>query len=112
MIADAVRDASNRNDIVLDSFSGSGTTIIASAKVGRRGYAVELDPRYVDVGVKLWEKWSGGVARLAASGLTFAEVREERPSSSQEPGAVSEPDNSTLTVRLRTRPAAQGEQFQ
>jgi DNA modification methylase len=112
MIADAVRDASNRNDIVLDSFSGSGTTIIASAKVGRRGYAVELDPRYVDVGVKRWEKWSGGVARLAASGLTFAEVREERPSSSQEPGAVSEPDNSTLTVRLRTRPAAQGEQFQ
>jgi hypothetical protein len=78
MIADAIRDVTSRNDVVLDAFSGSGTTIIASAKVGRRGYAVELDPHYVDVGVRRWEQWSGEVARHAETGLTFAEMAEQR----------------------------------
>ncbi|WP_230533366.1 site-specific DNA-methyltransferase [Microvirga roseola] len=78
MIADAIRDVTSRNDIVLDSFSGSGTTIIACAKVGRRGYAMELDPHYVDVGVRRWEQWSGKVARDAETGLTFAEMAEQR----------------------------------
>jgi hypothetical protein len=78
MIADAIRDVTSRNDIVLDAFSGSGTTIIACAKVGRRGYAVELDPHYVDVGVRRWEQWSGEVARHAETGLTFAEMAEQR----------------------------------
>jgi tRNA/tmRNA/rRNA uracil-C5-methylase (TrmA/RlmC/RlmD family) len=63
---------------VFDAFSGSGTTIIACAKVGRRGYAVELDPHYVDVGVRRWEQWSGKVARHAETGLTFAEMAEQR----------------------------------
>jgi DNA modification methylase len=78
MIADAIRDVTSRNDIVLDAFSGSGTTIIACAKVGRRGYAVELDPHYVDVGMRRWEQWSGKVARHAETGLTFAEMAEQR----------------------------------
>jgi hypothetical protein len=78
MIADAIRDVTSRNDIVFDAFSGSGTTIIACAKVGRRGYAVELDPHYVDVGVRRWEQWSGGVARHAETGLTFADMAEQR----------------------------------
>jgi hypothetical protein len=78
LLAEAIRDVSNRGDIVLDSFSGSGSTIIAAAKTGRRGCAIELAPQYVDVGVRRWEKWSGGAARHAATGLTFDEVKEAR----------------------------------
>jgi hypothetical protein len=78
MIADAIRDVTSRNDIVLDAFSGSGTTIVACAKVGRRGYAVELDPHYVDIGLRRWEQWSGENAKHAETGLTFAEMAEQR----------------------------------
>ena len=65
MIADAIRDCSNPNDIVVDAFSGSGTAIIAAAKTGRRARVLELDPHYVDVAVKRWEDWSerGGPSR-------------------------------------------------
>lgn len=80
MIADAVRDVTQRNEIVLDAFSGSGTTIIACAKVGRRGYAAELDPHYVDVGVRRWESWAGRSARHASTGLSFGEMTELRGS--------------------------------
>jgi DNA modification methylase len=77
LVADAIRDCSNRNDVILDAFSGSGTTIIAAAKTGRRGYALELDPHYVDVAVKRWEAWSGEAAHHA-TGLTFAQLQEQR----------------------------------
>jgi hypothetical protein len=65
MIADAMRDVSDRNDIVIDPFCGSGTTIIAAEKTGRRAHTIELDPKYVDVAVWRWEKWSGKMARHA-----------------------------------------------
>jgi hypothetical protein len=81
LVADAIRDVTRRNDIVLDAFSGSGTTIMACAKVGRRGYAVELDPHYVDVAVRRWQDWSGCEARHAQTGLTFAETEEARRAS-------------------------------
>ncbi|WP_432449222.1 DNA-methyltransferase [Aliiroseovarius marinus] len=48
MIADAIRDVSGRGDIVLDIFGGSGSTLIAAEKTGRRGYLCELDPVYCD----------------------------------------------------------------
>ncbi|MGO4386767.1 site-specific DNA-methyltransferase [Microvirga sp. 2YAF29] len=105
MIADAIRDVTSRNAIVLDAFSGSGTTIIACAKVGRRGYAVELDPHYVDVGVRRWQQWSGEVARHAETGRTFAEIAEQRAASSDQrtgPQADSVTDPA-LTVRVRQR---------
>jgi tRNA/tmRNA/rRNA uracil-C5-methylase (TrmA/RlmC/RlmD family) len=73
MIADAIRDVSDRNDLVIDPFCGSGTTILAAAKTGRRAHTIELDPKYVDVAVRRWEKWSGKKAQHADSGLTFAE---------------------------------------
>ncbi len=78
LVADAIRDASNRNDIVLDAFSGSGTTIIAAAKTGRRARVIELDPRYVDVAIRRWETWSGTSARHVATGATFAELAATR----------------------------------
>lgn len=78
MVRDALLDCSARGDLVLDLFSGSGTTIVAAHQSGRRGAAIELDPRYVDTGVIRWQDFSGLEAVLAATGQTFREVRAER----------------------------------
>ena len=59
MVADAIRDCSSRNGPVLDVFSGSGTTIIAAERTGRRCYAMELDPLYVDVAIRRWQAETG-----------------------------------------------------
>ena len=59
MIADAILDCSARDDIVLDNFSGVGSTILAAEKVGRICYAIEIDPLYVDSAVKRREKYTG-----------------------------------------------------
>jgi DNA modification methylase len=66
LVADAIRDVSKRKGIVLDPFCGSGTTIIAAEKTGRRARAVELEPKYVDVAVCRWERYTG---RSGGSGV-------------------------------------------
>jgi DNA modification methylase len=58
-------------DIVLDSFGGSGTTLIAAEKNGRIARIMELDPKYVDVIVKRWEDFTGEKAVLEATGEPF-----------------------------------------
>ena len=58
----AIRNSSKRDDIVLDLFGGSGSTLIASDQLNRTCYTMELDPRYVDVIVKRWEKLTGNKA--------------------------------------------------
>src|SRR4051794_22732378 len=58
LVADAIKDVSKRKGIVLDPFGGSGTTIIAAEKTGRRARAIELDPKYVDVAVRRWERYT------------------------------------------------------
>ena len=73
MVADALLDCSKRNHVVLDAFLGSGTTLIAAERVGRICYALEIDPLYVDVAIRRWQAHSGGCARLAASGESFAQ---------------------------------------
>jgi hypothetical protein len=108
LLAEAIRDVSHRGDIVLDSFSGSGSTIIAAAKTGRRGYAIELDPRYVDVGVTRWQRWSGGTARHAETGQTFEEAKASRARELE--AAVAEvgtaPTDRVFSVRVRQRTRA------
>lgn len=74
MVADAIRDCSRRGGLVLDAFSGSGTTIMAAEQTGRRGRVIELDPRYVDVAIRRWQKTTGGKATLAGSGTTFDDI--------------------------------------
>jgi DNA modification methylase len=78
LVADAIMDCTARGDLVIDSFLGSGTTIIAAEKVGRRCYGIELDPLYVDVIVRRWQAYSGDKARHAETGRTFAEIETER----------------------------------
>ena len=55
MIADAIKDVSGRGEIVLDVFGGSGSTLIAAEKTGRRARLVELDPIYCDRILARWE---------------------------------------------------------
>ena len=70
----AVRNSSKTRDIVLDPFGGSGTTLIACEKSGRRARLMELDPKYVDVIVKRWQLFSGKQAKRASDGATFSEL--------------------------------------
>ena len=74
MVMDAIKDCSKPKGIILDSFSGSGTTLIAAAKTKRRGYVMELDPLYVDGAIRRWETLFKDEARHAETGLTFAEM--------------------------------------
>lgn len=65
-------------DIVLDLFGGSGTTLIAAHKHGRRCFMMEFDPVYVDVIVKRWQEFTGETATLQSTGDSFDMVREKR----------------------------------
>lgn len=63
-------------DLVLDSFGGSGTTLVAAEKNGRTALLMELDPRYCDVIVKRWQEFTGKQAIHAETGQPFAEVKD------------------------------------
>ena len=78
LVEDAIKDCTRREDIVLDAFSGSGTTIIAAERTGRRGYALELDPKYVDVAIERWQKLTGEKAIHDETGLTLADLKAWR----------------------------------
>jgi DNA modification methylase len=73
-----IENNSKRGDAIYEPFSGSGTTIIAAQMTGRRCFAVELNPEYVDLGVRRWQDFTGEEATLAATGETFAKVTARR----------------------------------
>ncbi len=75
LIEDVLLDCSQRNEIVLDAFLGSGSTLIAAEKTGRVCYGIELSPRYVDVAITRWQEWTGLEAVNAASGCTYNELK-------------------------------------
>jgi DNA modification methylase len=77
LIADAILDCSARGDIVLDAFLGSGTTVIAAERTGRRCYGLELDPAYVDTILRRWQALTGRSAHHAASGDSFDDLARE-----------------------------------
>src|SRR5438132_7656540 len=74
MVADAILDCSARGDIVLDAFLGSGTTVIAAERTGRRCYGLELDAAYVDTIVRRWQALTGGSALHSTSGRRFDDL--------------------------------------
>lgn len=81
MIQDAILDVTLRGEIVLDPCAGSATTLVAAHKVKRIGIGIEIDPEYVDLGVRRLEKLTGEPARHAETGLTFDEMAAERTGS-------------------------------
>ena len=78
LVADAIKDCSRRGEIVLDPFAGSGTTLIAAAKTGRRARVIEFDPAYCDQIVRRFEQVTGKQATLACNGQSFESVAEKR----------------------------------
>jgi DNA modification methylase len=84
LVADAILDCSRRKGIVLDVFAGSGTTLVAAERTGRRGYGIELDPLYCDVIVRRLAKVAGLEVIHAETGKSFAEVEAERADETHE----------------------------
>ncbi len=74
LVEDAILDCSNRDGIIADAFLGSGTTLIASESSGRRCYGLELDPSYVDLIIRRWQKMTGQSAVHQSSGLSFDQL--------------------------------------
>ena len=77
MIADAIRDVSGRGEIVLDLFGGSGSTLIAAEKTGRRAFLCELDPVYCDRIIRRWEAWAKDEAEQLVCGFAGERYRAE-----------------------------------
>lgn len=78
MLADAMLDCSNLKDVVLDPFGGSGSTIIAAERTGRRARMIELDPKYVDVALRRWRRVTGIDPVHADSGRSVGELERDR----------------------------------
>ncbi len=78
MLEDALFDMTVRDDIVLDQFLGSGSTLIAAEKTGRCCRGLELDPRYVDVILRHYHEVTGEQGFLRETGETFDELTERR----------------------------------
>jgi DNA modification methylase len=87
LVETIILHSSKSGDLVLDSFSGSGSTLIACQKTSRCGRVVELDRRYVDVAILRWQTFSGQRATLASTGQSFEVVSRER----QGPTGEAEP---------------------
>lgn len=74
MVADAIMDVTNRGDVVLDSFLGSGTALLACERVGRVCRGIEIEPKYVDVAILRWQKLTGKNAVNVGLERTYNEL--------------------------------------
>jgi hypothetical protein len=77
LVADAILDCTRRGDVVLDTFLGSGSTLLAAERTGRRCRGIELDPLYIDTGIRRWQRATGKKAINRDSGLSFDELAAE-----------------------------------
>jgi DNA modification methylase len=103
LLADAIRDVTDRGDIVLDSFLGSGSLLIAAEKTGRILRGMELDPLYVDTVVRRWEKFTGRETLLEGDGRSFADIAAAR----EEP--ESEPAKAPVRTHVRAMDKGSGQ---
>ncbi|MGH7243360.1 MAG: DNA modification methylase [Phycisphaerales bacterium] len=106
-----------RGDVCYEPFSGSGSQLIAAEQLGRRCFAIELEPRYVDVAICRWQKLTGKKAILEGSRSTWAQVAKQRgvrldgeclmPQSdrvgNQDVPSSQRPDSATNTPRQTSR---------
>jgi DNA modification methylase len=74
LVVDAIKDCTRRGEVVLDTFCGPGTTILAAERVGRRAFAVEMEPRLIDVAIRRWQEFTRKDAVHAVTGATFNEI--------------------------------------
>jgi len=78
LVMDALLDCSNRGEIVLDSFLGSGTTLLAAERTGRICRGIELDPLYIDTAIRRWQNLTGRAAVRLSDGKLFREIEAEK----------------------------------
>jgi DNA modification methylase len=78
LVADAILDCSAPGNLVLDSFLGSGSTLMAAQRTGRICHGIEIDPIYVDVAIRRWQNYTGEAAVHAATGTTFNEIAAQK----------------------------------
>ena len=97
MMVDAILDCSRRKDIVLDAFAGSGSTLLAAHRTGRRGYGLEIDPHYCDVIVRRLEEATKSKAILVGDGRSFEDISFERSKPSH-PAQPVQPSGSTEPI--------------
>jgi ParB-like chromosome segregation protein Spo0J len=92
LVADALLDCTARGDAVLDQCAGSGTIFLATEKVGRVAYGLEIEPRYVDVAILRWQELTKLEATLEGDGRSFEEIKlaraKEDPPEVARPGAA------------------------
>jgi DNA modification methylase len=96
MLEDALLDVTNRDDIVLDCFAGSGSTLLAAEATGRRCRAIEIDGPYCDVIIARWRQMTGCDAVLETTGESFAEVAARRAAEAE---SSTTPSTSTQAAR-------------
>jgi DNA modification methylase len=102
LVADAMRDCTRRGDIVLDTFSGSGTTIMAAERVGRRAYVMDIEPHYTDVAIRRWQAFTRKDAVEADTGRTFDQVAAERAGVGAGPkGRPARPGDRAVAKKVR-----------
>ena len=78
LVERAISNSSQPGALVLDAFAGSGSTLIACQRLGRKARLLELEPNYVDVIVRRWQEFTGRSAVLDGEGRSFAEISERR----------------------------------
>src|SRR6185312_10029774 len=84
LVMDALLDCSRRGYIVLDSFLGSGTTLLAAERIGRICRGIELDPLYVDTAIRRWQNLTGRDAVRSSDGKLFREIEAEKERGNEE----------------------------
>lgn len=84
LIMDAIKDCTRRGHIVLDPFAGSGSTLIACEKTGRKARCIEYEPKYCDVIIRRWQTLTGRNAIHAVTGMTFNETMAAQGGSDNE----------------------------
>ncbi len=77
LVAECIRDVSHPGQIVTDAFLGSGTTLLAAERTGRRCFGAEIEPKYVDLTIRRWEKLTGREAIRQNDGRSYAELVAE-----------------------------------
>jgi DNA modification methylase len=78
LIDRALRNSSRAGDIVVDLFGGSGSSLIACQRKGRKAHLMEIDPRYADVIVNRWQDYSGKEAILETDARSYADIARKR----------------------------------
>lgn len=105
MIVDAIKDVSRRSGIILDLFGGSGSTLIAAHKTGRRARLCELDPLYCDRILCRWETFAKDDAELIACGVSGRPANDQRVDDRAFEEEVSEETTGRIPIAARRKPA-------